>query len=154
MRARAAWAALISIVAVDAVIAVAKPSPLHFSESVVTRSLLSFASVATIRLPRYSERKARLQRLSLRASQRELSSTPTKLRHGMGYMSGLKSSGSITRKPVRSTGPAPIGPKGTSAACDALKSAFTTIVQVRTSFAPRKRARGGKTTGASRMSIK
>src|SRR5947208_3565373 len=36
MRARAAWAALISIVAVDAVIAVAKPSPLHFSESVVT----------------------------------------------------------------------------------------------------------------------
>jgi len=68
MRARAAWAALICIVAVDAVIAVAKPSPLHFSESVVTRSLLSFASVAAIRLPRYSERKARLQRLSLRVA--------------------------------------------------------------------------------------
>ena len=107
-----------------------------------------------IRFRQCSERKAKPPRLSVRALQRELSSTLMKLRHGMDYMNALKSKGSTIKKPIRSTEPAPIGPKSTSAACDALRSAFTTILQVRTSSVMRKKVRGGKITGASRMAIK
>src|SRR5712671_952681 len=106
--------------------------------------------MAAIRFPQYSERKARPPRLSVRALQREPFPTLVKLRHGMDYMNALKSKGSTIKKPIRSTGPAAIGPKSTSAACDALKSAYTTILQVRTSSVMRKKVRGGKTTAASR----
>lgn len=52
---------------------------------------------------------------------RGLSSTRTKLRHGMACTARSKCAGSITSKPIRSTAHVRIGPRNISAACVARK---------------------------------
>ena len=104
-------------------------------------------NVAAIQSRQSLEPKAKIPLLFVLASQKERSFMPTKPVHGTTFMSVLKSKESISKKPIRSTEPAPIGLKSTSAASAALKSASTIILRAGISSATRKKVRGGKITG-------
>jgi hypothetical protein len=98
------------------------------------------------RSPPSLEPKARLRRLSARASRREQAFMPTRLGHGTTFMSVSRLSGSTIRKPIHKTVHARIGRKNFSVVCVVLKSASTIALRERTFSATPKKVHGEKIT--------